>query len=205
MPPAAPWPPAADPIPGCASASRHIGGRGLALLCCGSDPRYRSATGHLEVSRARAVGFVGFPHDIDLDGGSGCSRFWPAHRGALSRPPVRESAHGPGLRRGAWRLRGDSSHACTSTHLTIQLLRDIDSRALAHGFGGGFEHRQTLYLPVALRPAKTALTRYFASHKALVDFSVSRPVLTGPLANGLHNGERPKCLAPLAPLRIGSS
>jgi hypothetical protein len=31
-----------------------------------------------------------------------------------------------------------------------------------------FEHRRPLYLPVALRPAKTALTRYFASHKALV-------------------------------------
>ncbi len=33
---------------------------------------------------------------------------------------------------------------------------------------GGFEHRQTLYLPVALRLTKAALTRYFASDKALV-------------------------------------
>ena len=53
-------------------------------------------------------------------------------------------------------------------HQTIQLLRDVDTRAWRVGVGGGFEHRRPLYLPVALRPAKTALTRYFASHKALV-------------------------------------
>ena len=39
---------------------------------------------------------------------------------------------------------------------------------VTHVREGGFEHRRPLYLPVALRPAKTALTRYFASHKALV-------------------------------------
>ena len=81
--------------------------------------------------------------------------------------------------------------------LTIQPLRDIDSSAVEKCRPRGLEHRQTLYLPVALRPAKTALTRYFASGKG--HFSVSRPVLTGPLANGLHNEERPKCLAPLDP------
>ena len=54
-------------------------------------------------------------------------------------------------------------------HQTIQLLRDVDTRAVKSGrLEGGFEHRRPLYLPVALRPAKTALTRYFASHKALV-------------------------------------
>jgi hypothetical protein len=51
--------------------------------------------------------------------------------------------------------------------LTIQQLRDIDSSAVESVVRGDL-NTQTLYLPVALRPAKTALTRYFASDKALV-------------------------------------
>ena len=106
-------------------SSRHIGSAaGAALLW--SDPRYRSARAISKVPRtggglcrisARCPWSAAH---VDLDGASGCSRFWSPHRGALSRPPAGESADGI---RGYAEVRGDFAETPPTR---VQLSRALD-------------------------------------------------------------------------------
>src|SRR5215203_4956457 len=106
--------------------------------------------------------------DVDGPGGS------PSLRGRMAvRPVITEDSRGR-LGAGGW--------LCGS--VITEDIRGIQDRVPERGV----EHRQTPCRPVGLRLAKVALTRGAAPALTLRHATLSTPVLTGPLANGLQKG-----------------
>ena len=60
---------------------------------------------------------------------------------------------------------------------------------------GGLEHRQPACRPVAVRPLKVGLTRGSTLAPTLRHVILSNLVLTGPLANGLQRGVKPRSIS----------